>query len=206
LAAHLFAGFLNDCIENEADDPMSILLDQNFLAHDLYSCLHTLAKILERFFDIHSIAGGFSQSLAQHAAGMRADLSQAAPLYRDFFAGHCASEQDLLLLWTALFAGGLCLDSYHFLAGKIVATGKLAESKLPLFEWIQQRRKPTSRTAFSPFFESIIALLEGNPDAQERSVGKFQVRQLALCMRQQAEAAEIIHIETLLKAALGPLK
>jgi hypothetical protein len=226
LASHLHYQFSMEAQAPGGKSPKSTLLDRAFVLHDVFSCVRTLLPTFALFFhagrvpaalhDLYSqlewtIQDGGSPGL--DCGGLRPFMSGIIELYQTLFARYLPRRDDLLAIWSILFANVGDISIFHRFYSCIWKTSAIAlpdVAELPMVLYVEQVRRwilgvdkagrgDELRKA-SAVVEELVDVLDTEDNRQRRTVLKYAVSQIILVARGKLHMDEVVPASVLLMA------
>jgi hypothetical protein len=229
VAAHLFYQFTTEARVRESDDPRAVLMDSAFVLHDLWGVLKCLFEVLAPLFEAEttpSVADDIYWQLewmiqfvmpGTDCTRLRGELGKVTAAYRVLFAKFMPARDDLLIVWTILFAHEGDLAIFHRFCACVWSTSggipERGELPMGLFRcqvgrWIfgvDENAQARELRSAAAALNNLLALLTVDSRVR-REIVRFQIRMIASVARGTAHVDELLPVELLLQAVSGELE
>lgn len=206
LVANFYHLFLRESRPNFDGSPRSVLMDSEFVMHDVYGSVKKLINAMSLFFSGGSVGDSILAQIQYMVKKVNpfvdtgpgeSDLPGILQIYHKLFAMYVSEPRELFALWTMLFSrvGDLTIFHYFYVCLYLV-TGKTVPNPQPKqmllygkqflhdFEGvvIEVRNDWETAQRLCEVIEDLIKMMEGESDdcidSNRRTVLKYQLSQI----------------------------
>ena len=213
LVAHFYHVFSCESRPNFDGSPRSVLMDSEFIMHDVFGCVKKVIGAMELFFSRGSIGEAILTQIKYMVGRVNpfvetgpgeADLPGILNIYHKLFAMY-AEPGDLHALWTMLFSRVGDLTIFHYFYACIyLVTGKAVPDAQPMpvllygkqfqrdFEGaVAEKGEWETAQRLCEVIEELISMMKGESedciDENRRRVMKYQLAQIIKIARGSGE-------------------
>jgi hypothetical protein len=222
IVPRIFHQILKESTRNTDNSPSAILMDSNYVLHDVYACVTFVMSFLQRFFVSETSRSACRELYMQislvirtinpgiDSSALAGQIPAIVPLYHSLFQRYFESEADLLQIWTTIFSSAGDPAILHMFYACVFASSGVAVPDVPslpmLFYRVQIGRwslgvdeiaEGRILVEASEAIDKLIAMMSEKDTRVRRMVVKYQVGQLIKISRGLAHPQELIPIEML---------